>query len=301
MKFENTHVSNFEGAFRGLRNPKNSWKKSDSYFNIIPTAWREADINIDLIVEKWMKEQNPDVDLAKMEYTEYCSKNDEVYQWLLKNMILDTSQNGDYRQVAALGPNDLKLAQTLISAGSEHCKFMRQIFVSVDITAPFYWWKEADQYKVGTTTDSTSTMHKLTSKPITLECFEVNDYEPILCRFNAVGGNTTISQDGQDDKNFNSELDILVNAFEQFVIPYCEFLRQKYLETKDMKIWKELIRVLPESYLQKRTWTGSYANIRNMVQQRQSHKLIEWSQDFIGWAHSLPYSDELIFINKKAN
>jgi hypothetical protein len=173
-----------------------------------------------------------------------------------------------------IGENDLKLVQTLIKAGSEHRKFMRQIFVSVDITAPLFWWKEADQYKVGTVSDSCSTMHKLASTPITIECFEMDDFENI-----EVGvQDFTISQYWSD------------------YIECLESLRKKYNETKDKCYWKELIRLLPESWLQKRTVTMSYENVLTMVRQRKNHKLTEWSEKFIEWARSLPYADELLFL-----
>ena len=173
-----------------------------------------------------------------------------------------------------IGENDLGLAQRLIKAGSEHRKFMRQIFVSVDITAPLYWWKEADTYKVGTTANSTSTMHKLSSTPITQECFEMDDY------------NDVISKDGE----FIFEL---VTSWSE-IIETLEGLRQAYLKTKDKRLWKELIRLLPESWLQTRTITMNYENIRNMYFQRKNHKLTEWSKSFVEWVESLPYAKELI-------
>lgn len=177
-----------------------------------------------------------------------------------------------------LGQNDLGLMQRLIKASvhdgnSSHDKFMRQIMVCVDITAPLYWWKEFDTYKVGTVANSTSTMHKLTSTPITLECFELgtlNDGEMKLGNYGC-----------------------LKFAYSQ-VIDLCESIRQEYLRTKDKKWWKALIRLLPESWLQTRTVTMSYENIRNMYFQRKNHKLTEWSVDFIGWVESLPYAEELI-------
>lgn len=177
-----------------------------------------------------------------------------------------------------LGQNDLGLMQRLIKASvhdgnSSHDKFMRQIMVCVDITAPLYWWKEFDTYKVGTVANSTSTMHKLTSTPITLECFELgtlNDGEMKLGNYGC-----------------------LKFAYSQ-VIDLCEGIRQEYLKTKDKKWWKALIRLLPESWLQTRTVTMSYENIRNMYFQRKNHKLTEWSVDFIGWVESLPYAEELI-------
>ena len=173
-----------------------------------------------------------------------------------------------------IGENDLGLAQRLIKAGSEHRKFMRQIFVSVDITAPLYWWKEADTYKVGTTANSTSTMHKLSSTPITQERFEMDDY------------NDVISKDGE----FIFEL---VTSWSE-IIETLEGLRQAYLKTKDKRLWKELIRLLPESWLQTRTITMNYENIRNMYFQRKNHKLTEWSKSFVEWVESLPYAKELI-------
>lgn len=217
MKFVHTKVMNFENAFRGMRNPKNSWAKSDSYSGI----------------------------------------------------------NG-----FVIGKNDMKLAQTLIKAGSEHRKFMRQIFVSVDITAPLYWWKEFDQYKISVTTNSTSTMHKLATTPITLDCFEIDDYD-------------------------NS---IFVNKEEiDYLIQFLESLRTKYLDTKDKRYWKELIRWLPESWLQTRTVTMTYENLLAMCSrgQRRFHKLNEWSgkdnpnvHNFISWSRTLPYAQELIFIDE---
>ena len=175
-----------------------------------------------------------------------------------------------------IGDNDLGLAQRLIGAGSPHDKFMRQIFVSVDITAPLYWWKEADQYKVGTVTDSQSTMHKLASTFITQDCFEMDDYD----------GNLLYGIDDTIDEGWYRIIDI------------CEKLRRRYLETRDIRYWKELIRILPEGWLQTRTWTANYAVLRNIANTRQGHKLTEW-QSFIDWMHTLPYDKELIFYTKE--
>lgn len=240
MKFENTEVWGFEHALRGMRNPKNSWNKSDSII-----------------------------------YYDDCYTG-EV--------------EGKYTGVGDLcihiGENDMKLVQTLIKAGSEHRKFMRQIFVSVDITAPLYWWKEFDTYKVGTVANSTSTMHKITSQPITLDCFEIDDYEKDLFMY----------------YEHSYVKDMVVD-----IVRNCETLRQRYLETKDKRYWKELIRWLPESWLQKRTVTMTYENLLAMCSkgQRRFHKLNEWSgQDnpnvpnFISWARTLPYAQELIFIDE---
>lgn len=173
-----------------------------------------------------------------------------------------------------IGENDLDLAKRLINAGSEHRKFMRQIFVSVDITGPLYWWKEFDTYKVGTVANSTSTMHKLASTPITKECFEIDDYKPEL----DYGGKA---------------LGSMIDAH----IAFLEEMRVKYLETKDKDYWKELIRWLPSSWQQTRTVTMSYENLLAMCSpgQRRFHKLTEWSESFIAWARTLPYAQELLF------
>ena len=169
----------------------------------------------------------------------------------------------------SIGKNDLELMQKLIKAGSEHRKFLRQIFVAVDITAPLYFFKELDTYKVGTVANSTSTMHKLASTPITIDCFEMGDFTPLI-------------------DNFKIDLSW------RTVVSYLEQLRQKYNETKDKRYWKELIRLLPESWLQKRTITMNYENILNMYRQRKNHKLAEWSKSFCDWVKTLPYAEELI-------
>lgn len=226
LNFENTEVWGFEHAFRGMRNPKNSWNKSDSYY-------------------------------------EYDNQKDCV------------TKDANF----VIGENDIKLAQTLIKAGNEHRKFMRQIFVSVDITAPLYWWKEFDTYKVGTVANSTSTMHKLATTPITLDCFEIDDYDR----------NLSLADNPKDDDGLDN-----ISTFEEDIIYILENIRQKYLETKDKRYWKELVRWLPESWLQKRTITMNYENVRNMYFQRKYHKLTEWSESFIKWVESLPYAEELI-------
>ena len=282
MKFENTNVSNFEGAFRGLRNPKNSWDKSDSFFGII---------NIDNypyeseIADNWVNYSHPQLNWPQ-EYTEEGYNLQEQYcEKLIKNGTLKLNDNDDVAEVAFIGPQDMKLAQTLIKAGPEHRKFLRQIFVSVDITAPLYWWKEMDQYKIGTVTDSTSTMHKLTSKSITLESFEIEDFNQEIVYYEVPGA--------QND----------IGMFADFMIEQLEFLRQKYLETKDKRYWKELVRWLPESWLHTSTWSANYEVVRSICQQRRNHKLNEWAgkddpskNNFIKWAREeLPYAQYLIF------
>lgn len=257
MKFENTDVWGFKHAIRGMRNPLNSWDKSDSEY-------------------KWLC---TDSDNNK-KYCENCNCN-----------ICDETPEVEY----AIGSNDLDLMHRLIKGGAEHRKFMRQIMVSVDITAPLYWWKEFDTYKIGTTANSTSTMHKLASTPITIDCFETDDYDPDL-----------IFEEGDDYSGHNPfhytrDIGWVIGErgdnyyyYEETYITFLENLRKKYLETKDMRYWKELIRWLPESWLQTRTWTANYEVLRNIIHQREGHKLTEW-KSFIDWAHTLPYAEELIF------
>ena len=185
-----------------------------------------------------------------------------------------SSNEYDINQSFVIGPNDMDLAQRMIAAGTPNDKFLRQIFVSMDITAPLYWWKEMDTYKVGTTANSTSTMHKLASTPITLDCFEIDDYEPGLQLIDPVHADVRISQ--------------FIDDLEQ--------LRQLYNQTKDLKYWKELIRWLPESWLQTRTWTANYAVLRQIYHWRKNHKLTEWHQ-FCDFLLTLPYAQQLIEYN----
>lgn len=205
IKFEHPEVWGWNHAVRGMRNPMNSWDKSDSA--------------------------------------------------------------GDQ-----LGKNDLSLMRRLIRAGSSHRKFLRQIFVSVDITAPRYWLTEFDTYKVGTTANSCSTMHKITAKEFTLDDFShehlITD-EPIPTRIYS-----PMQMMEANIKNLNH-------------------LRSLYLETQDKKYWWQLIQLLPQSYNQKRTVTMTYENLLNMVSQRRGHKLDEW-HDFCDWVFTLPYAEELL-------
>lgn len=193
----------------------------------------------------------------------------------MRNPLESWDKKDSYQKTARyhIGPNDLKLAQKLIRAGTDHSKFMRQIIVSVDITAPLYWWKEFDTYKVGTVANSTSTMHKLASTPITADMFEE------MSELKEAG---------------------LENFFEM-AIGNCEYLRKLYLETNDKKYWKALIKLLPESWLQTRTVTMSYQNIRAMRKARKNHKQTEWSVDTMKWIESLPYSKELITFDEEEN
>jgi len=272
MKFEKTVVNGFEGSIRGLRNPLESWKKSDSVFGIdseeyFDKDWEIAAAYIDAN-EKYDYEE---------EYDKYYSAQEKYADWLVENGIL-RNQNGCI-EYAIIGPKDLDLAHRMIKAGSSDSKFLRQINVSVDITAPLYWWKEFDTYKIGTVANSTSTMHKLATTPITKECFELDDFT----------NNITITEEDNEE----GVLSYFTEDFMNDIINNLEILRIKYLQTKDKKYWKELIRWLPNGWLQTRTVTLNYAVLRNQYFQRQHHKLSEWHQ-YCQWIESLPYSADLI-------
>lgn len=275
MKIENTKVFNFEGAFRGLRNPLDSWNKSDSDFGIF--KW--DDDGEDPAWEVALSYLSPEQQNAwECEGDRQAEKEAEKYfDWLLiQGLYNATDYEGCY---AYIGKNDLNLAQRLIKAGPEHRKFLRQIFVSFDMTAPFFYWKEFDTYKVGTVANSCSTMHKLASYPIDIDNFEIEDFNPDLIFWT--------------NDNGDSPVDYEIKDHIEDHIFFLEKLRQKYLETKDKRYWKELVRWLPESWLQKRTVTLNYENLRSMYLQRKNHKLSEWRY-FCDWIKTLPYSSELI-------
>lgn len=288
MKFENIRVMNFENAIRGMRNPKNSWHLSDSEFGLCHID----DLN-DVISDCVCKHcENLGIDVNDYEqFDAMCDNMD-------KDILIYVS--GDYVEYAAIGPKDMKLAQALIKGGPEHRKFLRQIFVSVDITAPLYWWKEFDTYKVGTVANSTSTMHKVTSMPITLDSFEIDDYCP-------------------DILASNEEVTYLVQFLEGLRIKYLDLMETiknpmtseetRYkCQIKAKKVWKELIRWIPESWLQTRTITMNYENLLAICSkgQRRFHKLNEWSgvdnaelENFIKMARRLPYASYFIFIDEQ--
>lgn len=168
-------------------------------------------------------------------------------------------ENGNY----IIGENDMKLMKTLCHAGSDDRKFMRMIFVTVDVTAPLYWWKEYDTYKVGTVANSTSTMHKIHSKEFSRDDF---------------------SHDRMSDVALSS-LDATIMVLED--------RREKYLETKDTAYWHDMIQLLPSSYNQMRTCTLNYENLVNIYYARRNHKLPEW-REYCAWIEKLPYATELI-------
>jgi hypothetical protein len=168
-------------------------------------------------------------------------------------------ENGNY----VLGPKDLDLAKRLRIAGSDHRKFLRMVFVAVDVTAPIYWWKEYDTYKIATVANSTSTMHKIAAKAFSMDDFSVDHMTPET------------------------------KAFMQTVIDRLESLRLKYLETKDKAYWYDMIELLPESYNQTRTCTLNYETLINIYYARKDHKLAEW-HTYCDWIRTLPYAKELI-------
>lgn len=206
IKIENVETYGWEAAIRGMRNPKNSWNKSDSHW------------------------------------------------WESSNLF-------------KVGDNDLKLMKALAGAGTDHGKFMRMITVTLDVTAPLYWWKEFDTYKVGTVADSCSTMHKIAAKEFTLDDF---------------------SHEKLHDA-FRADLKRLVELL--------NIARYKFLETKDKRFWWDMIQLLPSSYNQKRTVQLNYAVLKNMYHARKNHKLDEWL-DFCKWVESLPYSELITEVMK---
>ena len=207
LKTERVSVMNFENALRGMRNPMNSWDKTDSYYD----------------------------------------------------------DGGNY----VIGENDKALASKLCHAGTDHRKFLRQIFVSVDITAPLYWWKEFDTYKVATVANSTSTMHKIHAKPFSRDDFSTDHMdEETLAQFDGI-------------------------------VAYLEVLRQKYMENKDKRYWYDMIQFLPSSYDQMRTVTLNYETLTNIYYARRNHKLDEWHV-FCDMIRALPYADLLICCHDEA-
>lgn len=271
MQFDNTRTFNWEGAFHGMRAPLESWAKSDSMFGLAPM---ESTYDLEML-NTWRDKEYPNGFNTEQERTAY---NAEKISWIDNNGILRCDNN--CMEFAFLGPADLDLAQRLIKAGPEHRKFLRQIFVSTYISLPLSIWKQLDTYKIGTVTNSTSTMHKIQSKPLTRESFEIEQipYEE------------QEEMEQRDGIYCTGELDDLFDE----TIQTCEDLRRAFNQTKDKRYWRKLIELLPESYLQAREYTLNYEVLRSIVHQRKGHKLGEW-QKFIHWVHTLPYAEELIF------
>lgn len=231
IRIENTGVYGFEAAIRGMRNPMNSHDKSDSH--LCPcAAYLDRYCPMELSDDEPAKECDP-----------------EKYRF-------------------CIGENDFKLMQTLSAAGQDHGKFLRMITVTADITAPLYWYKEYDTYKVGTVANSCSTMHKIHAKEFTLEDFSC---EHLLNHAETYNGYVPIAI-----------LKSVIGALNEF--------RELYLKTKNKSYWWQMIQLLPSSYNQRRTVQLNYAVLKNIYHARKGHKLDEWNQ-FCQWIEGLPYSE----------
>ena len=248
INIENIEVFNFEGAFRGLRNPLNSWDKSDSMR--CP----------DHIVH----------DCDGCEFDKVDNSGDYPH-WVCTYPKCVSSR-------FVIGPKDIDLAQRMIAGGTDESKFIRQIGVSFDLTAPLYWWKEFDTYKVGTVANSTSTMHKLATTPITEDCFSMDGVDPDI----------PILEDDATD----------IGWLWKDIIFYCEELRKKYAITKDKQYWRALVQLLPNGWMQKRTITLNYQVLRAQYFARRNHKLSEW-HEYCEFIEGLPYAKELICYEKE--
>ena len=243
IKIENTEVMGWEAAIRGMRNPMNSWDKSDSRFSLL--------------------EDCGDCTHCNLRFDE-CNEQQ-------------------------IGPNDLELMTRLRNAGTDHRKFMRMITVYLDVTAPLYWWKEFDTYRVGVEKNSCSTMHKIHEKEFTLEDFSCEHLigSPIP-NFNKHVHVTEKAEDG--NKCYSFGLGTTPTCFMEWVIGVLNTYRKLYLETKDKDYWWQMIQLLPSSYNQKRTVMLNYEVLANIYKSRKNHKLDEW-HDFCDWIEKLPYSE----------
>ena len=259
IKLENTNVYGWEAAIRGMRNPMNSWGKSDSAFAHGDGYMRTLDGDREKAVDFVFREFN--------EGREYQPN------------ILDQSY---------VGPNDHDLMMRLAKAGSVDAKYRRMLNVTVDITAPLYWWKEFDTYKVGTVANSCSTMHKIHSKEFTTDDFS---WEHLLN--NGLDLFEFVWENGMFAKNVQP-----IDFLTMFVIPSLNKCREKFLETKDKVYWWQMIQLLPSSYNQRRTVQLNYEVLAGIYPKRKDHKLDEW-HDFCDWINGLPYS-ELITLEESA-
>lgn len=265
IRIENTQVMGWEAAIRGMRNPKNSWEKSDSGY------------------------------IKECSTCKYYDEDDGVCRaddW--SGQPINTENCYEFK----IGQNDLDLTKRLAAGGPVHAKYRRMIVVYADITAPLYWWKEFDTYRVGVEKNSCSTMHKLPDKEFTLEDFSC---EHLIKRdddywdWDIAAGPESVS----------APLDIL-----EITIDALNTYREKYLETKDKKYWWQMIQLLPSSYNQKRTVMLNYEVLSHIWNDRRSHKLDEWCEHetpaehkernknfasgawgFFDWIKTLPYSE----------
>ena len=341
--FENTEVMGWEHAIRGMRNPMNSWEKSDSRNNIITLCGssrfkdeylkvqKELSLKGYLVLslglfghsgddEAWAKKDLLDrVHLQKIDmssaifvidvdgYVGETTKSEIEYAISRGKTVYFYSRNDldKVREIpngSFIGHNDLDLMKRLWNAGTDHRKFMRMIVVYTDITAPLYWWKEFDTYKIGTVANSCSTMHKIAEKEFTLSDFS---WEKLLTPQQCTKDDfvTVEGYDGYYPCSILSEI----------IIPTLSLYRGRYLETKDKKYWWQMIQLLPSSYNQKRTIMMNYEVLANIYKARRNHKLDEWSENiikvngeeytnkwlpndemnrgFCDWIKTLPYSE----------
>lgn len=255
LKIENTEVIGWEHAIRGMRNPKNSWVKSDS--GVCAT--------------------HGPAHCADCVYTDCHADDVEIGTKYI------------------LGSNDLNLMTTLRNAGTDHRKFMRMITVYLDITAPLYWWKEFDTYKVGTVANSCSTMHKIADKEFTLADFSCEHLDREPYHRNWIESVIVDEDITSPHKVWMTPFDVL-----RCTIEMLNAYRENYLETKDKQDWWQMIQLLPSSYNQRRTVMLNYEVLANIYKSRRNHKLDEW-HTFCDWIESLPYSELITGKEEKAD
>lgn len=255
LKIENTEVIGWEHAIRGMRNPKNSWVKSDS--GVCAT--------------------HGPAHCADCVYTDCHADDVEIGTKYI------------------LGPNDLNLMTTLRNAGTDHRKFMRMITVYLDITAPLYWWKEFDTYKVGTVANSCSTMHKIADKEFTLADFSCEHLDREPYHRNWIESVIVDEDITSPHKVWMTPFDVL-----RCTIEMLNAYRENYLETKDKQDWWQMIQLLPSSYNQRRTVMLNYEVLANIYKSRRNHKIDEW-HTFCDWIESLPYSELITGKEEKAD
>lgn len=255
IKIENTEVMGWDAAIRGMRNPMNSWEKSDSNYRLI-----------------------------------LASRCDTCTSYLLNNC--DDCDDYEVHKLCnspnyfLVGPNDLDLMTRLCNAGTDHRKFMRMITVYLDITAPLYWWKEFDTYKVGTVANSCSTMHKIAEKEFTLEDFS---HEHLDDEYECVKNSAANPYDG----DFKTSIGILLDTIEGLNWWRNQYLHQKEINAGAERLkwcWWQMIQLLPSSYNQRRTVMLNYEVLANIYKSRKGHKLDEWNS-FCDWIESLPYAE----------
>lgn len=266
IKIENVRVTNFESAFRGMRNPMNSWHLSDSAFGLLNTQYSDIDYEV---TNSWVRTET-EADEWSPEYEEAFEKYNN---WLMRNGILAHEVNQNTIEYAFIGPKDMNLAQRLLGGGSDDHKFMRQINISMDITCHHTWWAEFDTYKVGTVRNSCSKMHKIHVKGFEREMFSCEGIDSLAYDF------------PQANKTFEDTLITL------------EELRKLFNETQDRRYWRAMIEILPMGFNIKATVSFNYQVARAMYHARNNHKVFEW-RDLCKVFEELPYGKELICYKK---